>query len=161
MLPNIPVSVGGQQQLQSSSVRDLGVIYDQHLSMTQHVNSMITRNSRRSHITPVLKELRWLPVHRRIQYKIMSQTFRVIHHQAPDYLSDLLSIHWPTRSLRSECTISLTVPRTRTATYGDRTFAKAASTLWNYLPANIRNSNSCASFERQLKAFLFLEEYTK
>ena len=37
-LPNIAVSVGGQQQLQSSSVRDLGVKYDQHLSMTQHVN---------------------------------------------------------------------------------------------------------------------------
>ena len=39
-LPNIAVSVGGQQQLQSSSVRDLGAIYDQHLSMTQHVNSV-------------------------------------------------------------------------------------------------------------------------
>ena len=190
-LPNIAVSVGGQQQLQSSSVRDLGVIYDQHLSMTQHVNSvcgigyyhlrnigrirrylshdsaktlvhalvtsrldycnsllhglpvnrlakmqrlqngctrMITRTSRRS-ITPVLKELHWLPVHRRIQYKIMSQTFCAIHHQVPDYLSDLLSIYRPTRSQRSESTMTLTVPRTRTATFGDRTFAKAAATL--------------------------------
>ena len=39
-LPNIAVSVGGQQQLRSSSVRNLGVIYDQHISMTQHVNSV-------------------------------------------------------------------------------------------------------------------------
>ena len=39
-LPNISVSVGGQQQLQSSSIRDLGVIYDQHLSMPQHMNSV-------------------------------------------------------------------------------------------------------------------------
>ena len=92
---------------------------------------MITRTSRRSHITPVVKELRWLPVHRRIQYKIMPQTFRAVHHQAPDYLSDLLSTYRPTRSLRSESTMTLTVPRTRTATYGDRTFAKAAATLWN------------------------------
>ena len=192
-LPNIAVSVGGQQQqLQSSSVRDLWVIYDQHLRMTQHVNSvsrtgychlrnigrirrylshdstktlvhalvtsrldycnsllhglpvnrlakmqrlqnacarMIIRTSRRSHITSVLKELHWLPVHRRIQYKIMSQTFRAIHHQAPDYLSDLLSIYRPTRSLRSESIIILTVPRIRTATYGDRTFTKPAATL--------------------------------
>ena len=29
-LPNITVTVGEQQQLQSSSVHDLGVIYDQH-----------------------------------------------------------------------------------------------------------------------------------
>ena len=107
---------------------------------------IITRTSRRSHITPVLKELHWLPVHRRIQYKIISQTFHAIHHQAPDYLSDLLSMYRPTRSLRSESTYSLTGPRTRTATFGDRTFTKAAATLWNNLPANIRNSNSCASF---------------
>ena len=37
-LSNITVTVGEQQQLQSSSVRDLGVIYDQHLRMSQHVH---------------------------------------------------------------------------------------------------------------------------
>ena len=174
-LPNIAVYVGGQQQLRSSSVRDLGVTYDQHISMTQHVNSVcrtgyyhlrnigrihrylshdaaktlvralvtsrlnpllhgphvirlakmqhlqnacariITRTSRRSHITPVPKELHWLPVHRRIQYTIMSQTFRAIHHQPPVYRSGPPSIYRPTRTLRSESTISLTLPRTRTA----------------------------------------------
>ena len=39
-LSNITVTVGEQQQLQSSSVRDLGVIYDQHLNMSQHVRSV-------------------------------------------------------------------------------------------------------------------------
>ena len=37
---NITVTVGEQQQLQSSSVRDLGVIYDQHLNMSQRVHSV-------------------------------------------------------------------------------------------------------------------------
>ena len=188
-LSNITVTVGEQQQLQSSSVRDLGVFYDQHLNMSQHVRSLcrtgyyhlrnigrirryltqdatktlvhalvtsrldycnnsllyglpanhlakmqrlqnacarvITRTGRRSHITPVLKELHWLPVHRRIEYKILSHTYRAIHHQSPVYLSDLLSVYRPTRSLRSESTIMLTVPRTRTVTYGDRTFTFA------------------------------------
>ena len=139
---------------------------------------MITRTSRRSHITSVLKELHWLPVHRqhitsvlkelhwlpvrrRMQYKITSQTSCAIHHQAPDYLSDLLYIYRPTRSLRSKSTIALTVPSCRTAKFGDRTFAKAATTLWNNLPANISNSNSCASFQRQLKTFLYRQEYTR
>ena len=36
--PNITVTVG-EQQLQSSSVRDIGVIYDQHLSMSRYVYS--------------------------------------------------------------------------------------------------------------------------
>ena len=39
-LSNITVTVGEQQQLQSCSVRDLGVIYDQHLNMSQHVHSV-------------------------------------------------------------------------------------------------------------------------
>ena len=81
---------------------------------------IITRTSRRSHITPILKELHRLPVHCRIQYKIMSQTFRAIHHQAPDYLSGLLSIYRPIRSLQSESTVSLTVPTTITATSKQR-----------------------------------------
>ena len=38
-LPNIVVAVG-EQQLRSSSVCDFWVIYDQHLSMTQNVNSV-------------------------------------------------------------------------------------------------------------------------
>ena len=37
-LSNIIVTVGEQQQLQSSSVRDIGVIHDQRLNMSQHVH---------------------------------------------------------------------------------------------------------------------------
>ena len=103
--------------------------------------------------------LPWLPVHRQIQHKIMSQTFRAIHHQAPHHLSGLLFIYRPTRSLRSKSTISLTVPRIRTATHGDCVFTKAAATLWNSSPANIRNSNSYASFQWQLKTFVFRLSY--
>ena len=39
-LSNITVTFGEQQQLPSSSVRDLGVIYDQHLNMSQHAHSV-------------------------------------------------------------------------------------------------------------------------
>ena len=39
-LSNITVTAGAQQQLQSSSVRDIWVIYDQHLNMSQHVHSV-------------------------------------------------------------------------------------------------------------------------
>ena len=88
-----------------------------------------TRTGRRTHTTPVLK----LPVHRRIQY-ILTHIYRAIHNQSPVYLSDLLSVYRPTRSLRS--TILLTVTRTRTVTYGDRTFTNATVTLWNSLPVN-------------------------
>ena len=76
----------------------------------------VCRMLARSHITPVLKELHWPTFHSRIQNKILLHTYRTIHHQSPVYLNDLLSIYRPTRSLLSESTILLTVPRTRTVT---------------------------------------------
>ena len=41
------------------------------------------------HITPVLRELHWLPVCYRIEYKIILLTFKVLHGMAPDYLRHL------------------------------------------------------------------------
>ena len=55
-----------------------------HLAEMQRLHNacarVITRTGRRSHITPVLKEMHWLPVHRRIQYKILSHTYRAYIH---------------------------------------------------------------------------------
>ena len=51
--------------------------------------------------------------------------------------------------------VTLAVPRSRTNTYGDRCFPKAAALLWNSLPASLRDTNSIASFQRGLTTFLF------
>jgi hypothetical protein len=51
---------------------------------------IVTRRSRSDHISPVLRDLHWLPVHRRVQFKILLHTYRAIHKQAPGYLSGLL-----------------------------------------------------------------------
>ena len=118
-----------------------------HLAKMQRLQiacaRVITRTGRRSHITPVLKELHWLPVHRRIQYKILSHTPIVRYTTNRRSTWAIYYLSTDLHALRSEPTILLTVPRTRTTTYGDRTFTKAAATLWNSLPVNIRNSDSC------------------
>ena len=51
----------------------------------------------RDHITPVLRELHWLPVRERIRYKIATPVHKSMHNAAPSYLSEL-------------CTESSTVP---------------------------------------------------
>ena len=43
-----------------------------------------------SHITPSLHDLHWLPIHARIHFKILLLAFKVIHGQAPAYLSSLI-----------------------------------------------------------------------
>ena len=44
------------------------------------------------HITPALYDLHWLPIHERIYFKILLLAFKVIHGQAPAYLSSLVSV---------------------------------------------------------------------
>ena len=45
-----------------------------------------------SHITPALYDLHWLPIHACIHFKILLLAFKVIHRQAPTYLSSLVSV---------------------------------------------------------------------
>ena len=67
-------------------------------------NAVPTVSLRRKydHITPVLKDLHWLPVEYRINYKILLLAYKAQHGMAPPYLSSLLSPYKPGRYLRSE-----------------------------------------------------------
>ena len=51
---------------------------------------LLSGTSRYSRITPILKELHWLPVESRIKYKIILTTFKCLHGSAPKYLSNTL-----------------------------------------------------------------------
>ena len=49
------------------------------------------------HITPLLRELHWLPVFYRIEYKILLLTFKVLHDMEPDYLRQSISVVPPSK----------------------------------------------------------------
>ena len=112
-----------------------------------------------NHITPVLKELHWLPIEKRIHYKIVLLTFKALHGLAPQYIIDLLMPYSTPRPLRSSEANLLTVPRTRAKSFGDRAFSCAAPTLWNKLPSNLREMDSLDTFKKRLKTFLFKIAY--
>jgi len=48
----------------------------------------ITGVSRCEHITPALRQLHWLPVHRRVNFKISTLVYRSLAGTAPVYLAD-------------------------------------------------------------------------
>jgi len=62
-----------------------------------------------------------------------------------------VSIRKPSRKLGSSSQILLQVPVSRLKSYGDCAFNVAAPTLWNKLPANIRNASSLGNFKSVLK----------
>ncbi len=107
------------------------------------------------HISPILASLHWLPVHFRIQFRILLFVFKSLNGLAPPYISELLHPYMPTRSLRSADQRFLNVPKTKRKLRGDRAFAVAAPKLWNDLPLPIRQASSLSLFKSSLKTYLF------
>ena len=116
---------------------------------------LLTSTRRYDHITPVLQNLHWLPIKHRIDFKILLTTYKALNNLAPDYLSDLLPLHAPTRCLRSAGANMLKIIRTKRRTWGDRAFSAAAPSLWNALPIHIRQAPTLPSFKKALKTHLF------
>jgi len=117
---------------------------------------LVTGTKKYDHISPVLKDLHWLPVRHRITYKIALMTFKSLHGMAPGYITELISRHKPSRTLRSSSAHLLKRPDIqKTITYGESSFTFAAPTIWNDLPADIRSITSLENFKRRLKTHLF------
>ena len=117
---------------------------------------IIEGSSHRSPIAPLLQKLHWLPIEKRIKFKIILLTFKLLSGSAPSYLTDLIHTYVPSRSLRSENQHLLQVPRFTTEHYGKRSFAVLAPTLWNnILPLCIRTEPSISVFISKLKTHLF------
>jgi len=107
------------------------------------------------HITPLLKELHWLPVEQRIVFKILLLTFKAVHNLSPSYIRDLLQTYKPVRSLRSSAMNMLVILRSRLKFYGDRAFSVYAPKLWNNLPEHIKCRPNLCTFKSSLKTHLF------
>ena len=72
------------------------------LQHIQHTAARVVTLSRKScHITPILKELHWLPVSQRIVFKLMLIVHKSVNNIAPIYISELLKVYTPSRNLRS------------------------------------------------------------
>ena len=109
-------------------------------------------------IDSLRRELHWLPIKDRIVFKLLLITFKVLHGMAPSYLSDLLTIYVLKCTLCSNSQL-LTLPsicEVSTSYYGNRAFSIAAPSLWNKLPAEVRNANNITTFKWLLKTYIFI-----
>ena len=102
-------------------------------------------------------QLHWLPVQRRVDFKLACFVFSSLSGQTPSYLADDIHLvsEGPRRRLRSSTDISCAVPRTHN-TFGDRSFAVAGPRVWNSLPAHLHDEDiTYMSFRRELKTYWF------
>ncbi len=90
--------------------------------------------------------------------QILILVFQSLQGNSPDYMTDIISQHLPSRSLLSVSALQLTVPRTSHC-WGDRSFSRAAPGLWNNLPLEIRQSSSSTVFKPGLKTHMFSSRF--
>ena len=120
---------------------------------------VVSGTRRRDHITPVLRNLHWLPVLQRIQYKIALITHKTLCTGQPLYLRSLVHEHKPTRHLRSEGQRLLAKPTGLLSAQTSRAFTRAAESVWNTLPEIVRKTDHLATFKKKLKTTLFTSAY--
>ena len=112
-----------------------------------------------AHVTPLLRELHWLPIRQRMEFKMLMIVYKALNGQAPSYIIELLNFKFQTHghNLRStQDTLALKIPQIRTkVTLGDRSFLCAAPRLWNKLPVDIRKSQTLENFKSRVKTYLF------
>ena len=110
------------------------------------------------HITLALRQLHWLPVVKRIQFKMLLLTFKAIHGLSPPYISELITVKpKSTYGLRSNNSTLLLPPTLKMLpTLGARSFAAAAPALWNKLLADVM---TVTSLKKSIKTFLFNDSF--
>ena len=107
---------------------------------------MITGGRNLDHITPVLKELHWLPLNKRIQSKTLMLTYKSLNDKEPAYLTKLIHDQANSRTLRSSSELIRDIPEYKLKAHGQNACSVDVPTLWNKLLNQIKFSKSLNSF---------------
>ena len=128
------------------------------LSSVLHAAARFTTDSRRyDSISPILRELNWLPLRGRIERRIGLLVMSCLRGEGPSYLAETLqdcSTLSSRRRLRSASTRTLFRPTSRRPTLGGRSFVVQGPQMWNDLPVYLRVENSILSFKRLFNDYL-------
>ena len=111
---------------------------------------------RRHSASILLDTLHWLPVNKRIIFKVLLYVFKTVHNLAPNYLTDSITIHKPLRQgLRSALDVNrLAIPKYNMR-HSDGAFSVCGPKWWNDLPISIRSSPTVSAFKASLKTHLY------
>ena len=80
---------------------------------------VVKRTPKREHMTPVLRDLHWLPIIKPVRFKILLLVFKSLHCEAPSYVCNLLNLlNHSNRHMKTANTSSLVPNRNETITFG-------------------------------------------
>ncbi|CAB4040195.1 Hypothetical predicted protein, partial [Paramuricea clavata] len=127
------------------------------LQSVQNFACRIVSGARKyDHVTPLLKELRWLPVATQLYYRSTTMAFKCMTGCVPAYISSQFIKRQEVSNHHTRNSQQLNIPLFKTAT-GQRTFYYKIVSLWNSLDSSLKLCESVDSFKRRLKTKLLHE----
>ena len=108
--------------------------------LQNNADRVVSGSKRYDYITPILRNLHWLPIRKRIKFKILLFTFKCMKRCAPLFFRESLVNKANTR-------------------FCDRAFCAYAPRLWYELHDNIRAADGVQNVITQLKTLLFRRVY--
>ena len=106
--------------------------------------------------TRCLKQLHWLPIHLRIEHKVLTLVFKALKGTAPQYLKDMLKLCKSVRLLRSNnMYMKPDIPIVKRESFANRSFSVMGPRLWNDIPNDVKQYVNVETFKKKLKTFLF------
>ena len=122
-------------------------LVQKYQNVQNYAARIISKRKKCQSVRDVLEKLHWLPVERRIIFKLLTFTFKILNGMAPECLNSLISIKNADLFLLNNVYLD--------SYYGRRSFKYTSPRFWNALPFNIRSSNTLDSFKRLTKHHLF------
>ena len=126
----------------------------ERLQRVQNVAArIITGTKKHEHISLVLRELNWLPVHLTVQYRDTVMAFKCMKSLAPPYLCEKFRKRSEVHSLATRNSNMLNVPFFKSAS-GQRTFHYRATKLWNAMSDDMKNCFGNGTTRYKLNGFI-------
>jgi len=110
-------------------------------------------------VTAALRELHWLPVTQRIQFKLLTLMHGAVHAGSPRYLAERVTAYVSYRCLRSPDQTLFVVPRISLERFGRRDVSCAGPSLWNSLPSHLRTQCDSELLRKSLTLFFFKQAF--
>ena len=112
----------------------------------------------RYHITPYLKELHFLPLQQRINYKVCLMGFKVFNNLAPRYLTQHFTKYEPSTTINlRQVGRDLYMFEEDVLDRKTKSLISAIRVEWNKLPIMLRKDDCLTTFKIKLKTKLFKE----
>ena len=112
---------------------------------------IVSRTRKFDHVTPILKQLQWLPIIKQLAVRDAAMVFKCLNRLAPPYLCQKFKTRAEVHNCNTRNRDRLHIPLCRTAA-GQRAVTFRGQKLWNSLPDEFQSITNLDVFKVKIES---------